>query len=62
MDTPRNPLYHEETLPPPLTPERVRRAREYIAAIHADLRRRGIDLSRFPDPVEELSKARTASS
>lgn len=43
-----------------LTPEKVRGARAQIAVIHEDLRRQGIDLSRLPDPVEELVKARDA--
>lgn len=50
-----------ETLPGPLTPEKVRRARERTAAIRDDLRRQGIDFSRLPDPVEELVRARDAS-
>jgi len=44
----------------PLTPEKVQRAREHVAAIHDRIRRRGVDLSRLPDPVEELIKARDA--
>lgn len=46
--------------PPPLTPERVRLARERVAAIRERIRRRGVDLTQLPDPVEELSKARAA--
>lgn len=46
--------------PPPLTPERVERALERVEAIHERIRRRGVDLSQLPDPVEELVKARDA--
>jgi hypothetical protein len=59
MSTPRNPP-QAEPFPGPLTPEKVRRARERTAAIRDDLRRQGIDFSRLPDPVEELVKARDA--
>jgi len=44
----------------PLTPEKVRRVRERIAAVREDIRRRGIDPAHLPDPVEELVKARDA--
>lgn len=46
--------------PPPLTPERVERALERVAAVHERLRERGVDLSQLPGPVEELVKARDA--
>lgn len=42
----------------PLTPEKVRRARERVAAIHDRIRRRGLALAQLPDPVDELVKAR----
>lgn len=49
-----------DSFPGPLTPEKVRRARERVAAIHDRIRRRGVDLAQLPDPVEELIKAREA--
>lgn len=59
MDTsPGSPA--ADGFPGPLTPEKVRRARERIAAIHERIRQRGVDLAQLPDPVEELIKAREA--
>lgn len=46
--------------PPPLTEERLNRARAKVAAIRATVERRGVDMSQLPDPVDELSKARVA--
>lgn len=40
--------------------ERLRRAREQVAAMRETVRRRGVDLAQLPDPVEELSKVRDA--
>jgi hypothetical protein len=48
-------------MPGPLTPEKVRRFRTHVAAVHDRLRARGVDPTRLPDPVEELIKARDAS-
>jgi hypothetical protein len=61
MDTPRTPPPSEEGMPGPLTPEKVRRFRAHIAAVHDRLRARGVDPTQLPDPVEELIKARDAS-
>lgn len=58
MDTPRTQPPAADAESRPLTPEKVRRARERTAAIRDGLRRQGIDFSRLPDPVEELVKAR----
>jgi len=60
MDTSPDPSLAADGFPGPLTPEKVRRARERTAVIHEDLRRRGVDLSQLPDPVEELIKVRNA--
>lgn len=60
MDHPQNPQAGGEDFPPPLTPERVERALDRVAAIHERLRRQGIDPARLPDPVEALVKARAA--
>ncbi len=60
MDTLPTPSHAADDFPGPLTPEKVQRAREHVAAIHDRIRRRGVDLSRLPDPVEELIKARDA--
>ena len=54
------PSFSTDHVPGPLTPEKVRRARERSAAIRADVQRHGVDFSRLPDPVEELVKARDA--
>ena len=48
-------------MPGPLTPEKVRRFRAHVAAVHDRLRARGVDPTQLPDPVEELSKARDVS-
>ncbi len=50
----------DDGFPPPLTPERVRQARERVATIREQIRRHGVDLAQLPDPVEELVKARDA--
>ncbi|HXT36047.1 MAG TPA: hypothetical protein VN837_10750 [Chloroflexota bacterium] len=60
MDTPHPSLSSTESMPGPLTPEKVRRARERTAAIRDDLHRQGVDFSRLPDPVDELVRARNA--
>lgn len=60
MDQPQDQHASNDGFPPPLTPERVERAFNRIAAIHERIRRRGIDLAQLPDPVEELVKARDA--
>ena len=60
MDRPEDAHVTKDGFPPPLTPERAQRALERVAAIRERIRRRGIDLSALPDPVEELSKARAA--
>jgi len=60
MDTSPTPDHAADGFPGPLTPEKVRRARERTAAIHEDLRRTGVDFTRLPDPVDELIKAREA--
>ncbi len=60
MDTSPDPSLAADGFPGPLTPEKVRRARERTAAIHEDLRRQGVDFTRLPDPVDELIKAREA--
>ena len=60
MDISHHPSLASDDFPGPLTPEKVRRARERTAAIHEDLRRQGVDFTRLPDPVEELIKAREA--
>jgi hypothetical protein len=46
----------------PITPEQVRRVRARIAAVHEDIRRRGVDPTQLPDPVAELVKARDAGT
>ena len=58
MDQSNEPLVTADGFPPPLTPERVRQAREHVAAIREQIRQRGIDIAQLPDPVEVLSKAR----
>lgn len=60
MDQSQRPNTGGDGFPPPLTPERVERALERVEAIHERIRRRGVDLSQLPDPVEELVKARDA--
>ncbi len=60
MDRSQDSPAGDDGFPPALTAERLQRAREQVAAIREAIRRRGVDLSRLPDPVEELSKARTA--
>lgn len=60
MDTSHDPSPAADGFPPPLTAERLRRAREQVASIREAVRRRGVDLAQLPDPVEELSKARAA--
>jgi len=60
MDISHDPSLAADEFPGPLTPEKVRRARERVAAIHDRIRQRGVDLSQLPDPVEELVKARDA--
>lgn len=60
MDQPQNPQAGGDSFPPPLTPERVERALARVAAIHEQIRRRGVDPAQLPDPVEELVKARDA--
>lgn len=58
MDRPQDPQGTGDGFPPPLTPERAQRALDRVAAIHERIRRRGVDLSRLPDPVDALIKAR----
>ncbi len=53
MDISQDPSPATDGFPGPLTPEKVRRARERI-------RQRGVDLSQLPDPVDELITAREA--
>jgi len=60
MDRPQEPQRIDDGFPPPLTPERAERALARVAAIHERIRRRGIDPTRLPDPVDALSKARDA--
>lgn len=60
METSHTAQPRGDGFPPPLTPERAERTLARIAAIHKRIRRRGIDLTRLPDPVEALSKARGA--
>jgi hypothetical protein len=60
MDRSPEPSPTADGFPGPLTVEKVRRARERVAAIHERIRQRGVDLSQLPDPVEELIKAREA--
>ncbi len=60
MDTSPTPDHAADGFPGPLTPEKVRWARERTAAVHDRLRRCGVDFSQLPDPVEELIKARNA--
>ncbi|HZS92023.1 MAG TPA: hypothetical protein VFE42_31630 [Chloroflexota bacterium] len=62
MDTPHDPPLADTRLPGPLTPEKVRRFRARVAAVHERLRERGVDPARRPDPVEELIKARDAGT
>jgi hypothetical protein len=59
MDGSRDPQSGGDGFPP-LTTERLQRAREQVATIREAIRQRGVDLSQLPDPVEELSKARAA--
>jgi hypothetical protein len=61
MDTPRTPPPSAEGVPGPLTPEKVRRFRARVAAVHEHLCARGVDPTQLPDPVEELIKARDAA-
>ena len=60
MEKPNTLSPSRETIPGPLTPEKVRRARAHTAAIREELRRQGVDFSRLLDPVDELIKARDA--
>jgi hypothetical protein len=60
METSQPPPRSPEVLPGPLTPEKVRRAREHTAAVREELARQGVDFSRLADPVDELVKARDA--
>jgi hypothetical protein len=60
MDRSHDPQAGGDGFPPPLTAERLREAREQVAAIREAVRQRGVDLMQLPDPVEELSKARAA--
>jgi hypothetical protein len=60
MKTPQTTPPPTDNVPGPLTPEKVRRARERIAAIRDELRSQGVDFSRLPDPVDELIQARNA--
>jgi hypothetical protein len=60
MDRSHDQQAEGDGFPPPLTAERLQRAREQVAAIREAVRRRGVDLAQLPDPVEELSKARAA--
>ncbi len=60
MDCAEDTRATADGFPPPLTPERVQRAVEHVAATRERIRRCGINLSALPDPVEELSKARAA--
>jgi hypothetical protein len=62
MNTPHNPPAIIDQLPGPLTPEKIRRFRARVAAVHEGLRARGVDPARLPDPVEELIKARDAGT
>ncbi len=61
MDRSHNPQIGDDGFPPPLTAERLQRAREQVAAIREAIHRRGVDRAQLPDPVEELSKARAAA-
>ncbi len=60
MDTSHDSAPPVDGYPGPLTPEKVRRARERTEAVREQIRQRGVDLSHLPDPVEELIKAREA--
>lgn len=60
MDRSQDSTMPNDGFPPPPTAERVHQAREQVAAIREQIRRRGVDLSQLPDPVEALSKARAA--
>ncbi|HXT34010.1 MAG TPA: hypothetical protein VN837_00405 [Chloroflexota bacterium] len=62
MDRPTDNAALEPQFPPPLSPETVRRAREQVERIHEQIKARGVDMSRLPDPVEALSKAREMGS
>ncbi len=62
MDRPIDKVAPEPQFPAPISPETVRRAREHMEHIHAQIRARGVDMSRLPDPVEVLSKARETGS
>ncbi len=57
-NTSYDPSSPADGFPGPLTPEKVRRARERTEAVRERIRQRGVDLSQLPDPVEELIKAR----
>ena len=58
IDRPSDNAAPEPQFPPPLTPETVRRAREQVERIHEQIKARGVGMSKLPDPVEALSKAR----
>ncbi len=60
MDTSQDPPPATDGFPGPLTPEKVRRARERTESVRERIRQRGVDLSQLPDPVEELITAREA--
>ena len=62
METPQPNAPTQEQLPGPLTPEKVRRFRAHVEAVREQIRARGVDPDRMPDPVEELIKARDAGS
>ncbi len=62
MDRSRDTQPASVDLPPPLTPQKVQRALDRIAAIQERIRRRGVDVAGLPDPVEELRKARDAGT
>ena len=57
MDRSHNPQLGDDGFPPPLTAERLQRAREQVSTIREAIQRRGADLAHLPDPMEELSKA-----
>ena len=62
MDRPFDALTQEPQFPPPITPKTVQRAREEVARIHARIAARGVDMSKLPDAVEALSRARETGS
>ncbi len=60
MNTPHSPSQSDDHMGGPVTPEKIRRFRAHVAAVHDHMRERDIDPTRLPDPVEELVKARDA--